>query len=205
MGGPPAAVVTDAPVDGWRQIAPLRPTIAAFPLVNPVQRFSSSLAAWQDPRSLAPLTHAVGPDEPSGVITMATAPAAHRDDTHPDLPLPAAPRPETAASPPWTGPGRLLAGLLQRLVSPGADPTPASAAAGNPVSAAAMSPVSTATRNAASAAGVSPAPAAAPVVQRAAPDPAGPGGPPPAAASTHAWRATVPAGPAAARLVPVQR
>lgn len=52
----------------WRSVAPIQRVVAEHPLVNPVQRFSSSLTSWQSPGYLEPLGHRVGPEEPAGVI-----------------------------------------------------------------------------------------------------------------------------------------
>jgi hypothetical protein len=74
--------------DQWRKLEPFQRVFAEPMLVNPVQRFSSGLAAWQDPRFLAPLEHVVSADEPSGVISLTEGPSAGtwRDDD-PYLPL----------------------------------------------------------------------------------------------------------------------
>ena len=52
----------------WRSLPPIQRVVAEHPLVNPVQRFSSSLTSWQSPGYLEPLGHRVGPEEPAGVI-----------------------------------------------------------------------------------------------------------------------------------------
>ncbi|HEY2792983.1 MAG TPA: hypothetical protein VGJ28_11525, partial [Micromonosporaceae bacterium] len=64
------------------------------PLVNPVQRFSGSLAAWQDPSFLAPLAHVVHADEPSGTIPQLATPVPAAD-----LPLATPPASAAAARP----------------------------------------------------------------------------------------------------------
>ena len=52
----------------WRSVAPIQRVVAEHPLVNPVQRFSSTLTSWQSPGYLEPLGHRIGPAEPAGVI-----------------------------------------------------------------------------------------------------------------------------------------
>ncbi|WP_371878887.1 hypothetical protein [Amycolatopsis roodepoortensis] len=52
----------------WRSLPPIQRVVAEHPLINPVQRFSSSLTSWRSPAYLEPLGHRVGPAEPAGVI-----------------------------------------------------------------------------------------------------------------------------------------
>ncbi|MER6797941.1 hypothetical protein, partial [Amycolatopsis mediterranei] len=59
----------------WRSVAPIQRVLAEHPLVNPVQRFSSTLSSWQSPGYLEPLGHRVGPAEPAGVIGDLVRPA----------------------------------------------------------------------------------------------------------------------------------
>jgi hypothetical protein len=59
----------------WRSVAPIQRVLAEHPLVNPVQRFSSTLASWQSPGYLEPLGHRVGPAEPAGFIGDLVRPA----------------------------------------------------------------------------------------------------------------------------------
>ncbi|SDU26799.1 hypothetical protein [Amycolatopsis keratiniphila] len=67
----------------WRSLPPIQRVVAGHPLINPVQRFSSSLASWRSPAYLEPLGHLVGPAEPSGVIDgLARAPVPP-----PDMPV----------------------------------------------------------------------------------------------------------------------
>ncbi|MFI7115912.1 hypothetical protein [Amycolatopsis sp. NPDC049868] len=67
----------------WRSLPPIQRVVTEHPLINPVQRFSSSLTSWQSPAYLEPLGHRVGPAEPSGVIDgLARAPR-----TPPDMPV----------------------------------------------------------------------------------------------------------------------
>ncbi|MEU3769059.1 hypothetical protein AB0E55_28745 [Amycolatopsis keratiniphila] len=67
----------------WRSLPPIQRVVAGHPLINPVQRFSSSLTSWRSPAYLEPLGHRVGPAEPSGVIDgLARAPVPP-----PDLPV----------------------------------------------------------------------------------------------------------------------
>ncbi|MBG6141707.1 hypothetical protein [Longispora fulva] len=66
--------VARAPVGAWRDLPPLQRTVGDHPLTNPTDRFSGGLTAWQDPTFLAPLRHAVGPAEPSGVVSAVPAP-----------------------------------------------------------------------------------------------------------------------------------
>jgi hypothetical protein len=68
---PPAGPVVRAE---WRRLPPIQRVLAEHPLVNPVQRFSGTLTAWQDPSFLAPLGHRTGPDEPAGLIGDLTVP-----------------------------------------------------------------------------------------------------------------------------------
>jgi hypothetical protein len=77
--------VVRPPRSEWQLLAPIQRAIGDPPLVNPVQRFRDSLAAWQDPSFLAPLAHIVHADEPSGLIPeLATATPAPEQ---PALPL----------------------------------------------------------------------------------------------------------------------
>ncbi|QXV57873.1 hypothetical protein [Amycolatopsis sp. TNS106] len=52
----------------WRALPPIQRVVAEHPLINPVQRFSSSLTSWRSPAYLEQLGHRVGPAEPAGVI-----------------------------------------------------------------------------------------------------------------------------------------
>ena len=72
----PAPVVpTRPPADQWRLVAPIQRMVGDDILANPVQRFSGSLASWQDPRFLGALGHGVGAGEPSGTIGEFARPA----------------------------------------------------------------------------------------------------------------------------------
>ncbi|GAB3740774.1 hypothetical protein GCM10027598_70880 [Amycolatopsis oliviviridis] len=84
--GPAALPVTRAE---WRSLPPIQRVVAEHPLINPVQRFSSSLTSWQSPGYLEPLGHRVGPAEPAGVIGgLARAPMTQAAGAHaPDMPV----------------------------------------------------------------------------------------------------------------------
>ncbi|HET6708268.1 MAG TPA: hypothetical protein VFH84_25090, partial [Amycolatopsis sp.] len=73
--GPAALPVTRGE---WRSVAPIQRVLGEHPLVNPVQRFSSTLTSWRSPAYLEPLGHRIGPAEPAGVIA---------DLARPELPL----------------------------------------------------------------------------------------------------------------------
>src|SRR5437763_3207225 len=70
----------------WRGVPPIQRVVGAHPLVNPVQRFSSSLASWQSPAYLEPLGHSVGIGEPSGVIAGMATPRVV-DRPRPEMPV----------------------------------------------------------------------------------------------------------------------
>lgn len=57
------------PGDQWRSVPPIQRLVPDHPLVNPVSRFTSSLASWQNPSLLAPLGHSVDAAGPSGVVS----------------------------------------------------------------------------------------------------------------------------------------
>ncbi|MFC3484589.1 hypothetical protein ACFORH_11695 [Amycolatopsis roodepoortensis] len=83
-GSPPETPATLAVTRGdWRSLPPIQRVVAEHPLINPVQRFSSSLTSWRSPAYLEPLGHRVGPAEPAGVIGgLARAPMPA-----PDMPV----------------------------------------------------------------------------------------------------------------------
>lgn len=90
---PPPQEVWQVAPQAWRDVPPLRRVIADPPVVNPVQRFSDTLAAWQDPTFLAPLGHRLTPEEPAGVVHDLVTPTI---PSAPDMPvrsLPVAPQP----------------------------------------------------------------------------------------------------------------
>jgi hypothetical protein len=94
---PPVAAHDDvvrAPRADWRLVGPIQRVISEPPLINPVQRFSGSLAAWQDPSFLAPLAHVVAAEEPSGLIPQIATPVPAAD-----LPLATPPAAPTSARP----------------------------------------------------------------------------------------------------------
>lgn len=70
----------------WRSLPPIQRAVAEHPLINPVQRFSSSLTSWQSPAYLEPLGHRVGPDEPAGVIGDLARPRT-AETRVPDMPV----------------------------------------------------------------------------------------------------------------------
>jgi hypothetical protein len=98
--------VVRAPRADWRHLDPIQRVISDPPLINPVQRFSGSLTAWQDPSFLAPLAHVVHADEPSGVIPQLATPVPAAD-----LPLAIPSAPAAAARP------------VQRMVAPTIGPS----------------------------------------------------------------------------------
>src|SRR6266545_4510921 len=71
----PPSPAPQPPRGEWRALAPIQRTVAAHPLVNPAERFRALLSAWQDPRFVSPLGHAVGDREPSGLIDLLSSPS----------------------------------------------------------------------------------------------------------------------------------
>lgn len=62
---------------GWREVAPLVPTLAGTAHgVSDGLRFRSRLAAWQDPSLCGPLGHAVLPSAPAGILRAVAAPGS---------------------------------------------------------------------------------------------------------------------------------
>lgn len=98
----PAPIPVWTPGDQWRSVPPIQRMVPDHPLVNPVRRFTSSLASWQNPSSLAPLGHSVDAAEPSGVVSDLATPL-------PDLPA--------AATPQRARPARSGGGVWSSLVS----------------------------------------------------------------------------------------
>jgi hypothetical protein len=98
----PAPIPKWTPGDQWRSVPPIQRLVPDHPLVNPVSRFTSSLASWQNPSSLAPLGHSVDAAEPSGVVSDLATPL-------PDLPL--------AVTPQSARPARSGGGVWSRVVS----------------------------------------------------------------------------------------
>ncbi|MFC3385318.1 hypothetical protein ACFOHP_25810 [Couchioplanes caeruleus subsp. azureus] len=109
------------PREPWRDVAAIGRVLGDPPLTNPVQRFSGALATWQDPRFVAPLHHAVGAGEPSGVIGAAPVPSVSADPAAPGLPL-AAPAPDVRRL--WTAPTRWIGAVVQRMAGPQGAATP---------------------------------------------------------------------------------
>ncbi|MFE6612907.1 hypothetical protein [Amycolatopsis sp. NPDC057786] len=70
----------------WRSLPPIQRVVAEHPLINPVQRFSSSLTSWRSPAYLEPLGHRVGPAEPAGVIGGLAHPRT-AEPRVPDMPV----------------------------------------------------------------------------------------------------------------------
>ncbi|MBB5857581.1 hypothetical protein ACFQ05_18405 [Amycolatopsis umgeniensis] len=70
----------------WRSLPPIQRVVAEHPLINPVQRFSSSLTSWRSPAYLEPLGHRVGPAEPAGVIDGLARPRT-TEGRAPDMPV----------------------------------------------------------------------------------------------------------------------
>jgi hypothetical protein len=62
----------------WRTLPPIQRITLEHPVVNPVQRFSDSLASWQNPSYLQPLGHRIGAAEPAGVADLAAPVTAQR-------------------------------------------------------------------------------------------------------------------------------
>src|SRR5439155_1359772 len=111
-----------APVrrDAWRSLPVIQRTIGDHPLVDPPGRFGASLGSWQDPSYLAPLGHAVGPDEPAGLIGELAVPVGEprvRDESPPDLPVATPPpaHPPTRPLPGGTGAETPTPRAVQRL------------------------------------------------------------------------------------------
>ncbi|MGC5020957.1 hypothetical protein [Micromonospora sp. DT47] len=130
----PAAPAWTPTHQEWSAVAPIQRTLADTPLVNPVQRFSAALAAWQDPRFLAPLEHVIAPDEPSGVIGLTGGPSTYARAEATYLPLAEALR-QPARPRPTASPAQWLSSAVQRLVGPPAPPARASLPVTAPVSA----------------------------------------------------------------------
>src|SRR5690242_10695708 len=108
---PPAPPVARAE---WRNVPPIQGVLAEHPLVNPVQRFSSTLTSWQSPGYLEPLGHRIGPAEPAGVIGDLAQPRPA------ETPAPAMPVVQRAARKP-SGLPRLWGTSVQRVESAAAD------------------------------------------------------------------------------------
>ncbi len=93
--GPEAASARGEPVPGgpvlrgeWRTLPPIQRVVPEHPLVNPVQRFSGSLASWRSPAYLAPLAHLVAAGEPSGMVEGLARPVAPVSSSAPvDMPV----------------------------------------------------------------------------------------------------------------------
>ncbi|MEV7095323.1 hypothetical protein AB0M80_21025 [Amycolatopsis sp. NPDC051045] len=131
-GPPPAPAPAALPVTRaeWRSVPPIQRVVAEHPLVNPVQRFGSSLTSWQSPGYLEPLGHRVGPEEPAGVIGDLAEPRTV------ETPAPAMPVVQRATRN-RSGLSRLWAAPVQREISPEIAvpeaPVPAAEPAGPPL------------------------------------------------------------------------
>ncbi|MFG1603692.1 hypothetical protein [Actinoplanes sp. NPDC049265] len=113
------------PADQWRLVAPIQRVVGDDILANPVQRFSGSLSAWQDPRFVGALGHGVSAGEPSGTIGEFARPSGVR----PDLPAGSLPEMPVAASQPER-PARPVNFTVSRLAEtpPADEPSPVEAA-----------------------------------------------------------------------------
>ena len=65
-----------APVQraAWRDLPPLKPVLTTTPPVAPLDSFTASLATARNPSFLAPLSHVVDPDGPSGQVDGLASP-----------------------------------------------------------------------------------------------------------------------------------
>ncbi len=112
-GAGPAPVPVPVVRGEWRALPPIQRVVARHPLLNPVQRFTGSLASWRDPSYLAPLGHLVGPAEPAGVADVAR-------------PVPADPAGDPpVATPPGTRRRGPRASVWSTVVQRGTDAPPA--------------------------------------------------------------------------------
>ncbi|MEV6635677.1 hypothetical protein AB0M54_33495 [Actinoplanes sp. NPDC051470] len=115
----PAPVVSPRPpADQWRLVAPIQRVVGNDILANPVQRFSGSLASWQDPRFVGSLGHGVGAGEPSGTIGEFARPAT----AVPDYPAGSLPAMPVATPQPAPETGRSLGGTAHFTVARLAEP-----------------------------------------------------------------------------------
>ncbi|WP_154697482.1 hypothetical protein [Lentzea guizhouensis] len=71
----------------WRTLPPLQRVVGAHPLINPVGGFSSRLASWQNPSSLAPLGHVVSAGAPSGSVSGVVSEAVGGAGVFPAAPV----------------------------------------------------------------------------------------------------------------------
>lgn len=65
---PAAPATPPARTPAWSGLPPIQRSLGDPPLVNPPGRFTAGLAAWRTFAYLEPLGHAVGPDQPAGLI-----------------------------------------------------------------------------------------------------------------------------------------
>ena len=82
--GPPAEpspAPVARPVGEWRSVPALQRVSTDLAPVAPLGPFAAGLASYQDPRFLAPLTHALTDDAPAGEIPAPTVPATTTDDS----------------------------------------------------------------------------------------------------------------------------
>ena len=94
---PPATA--PVPHEGaWQDLPAVQRTLEPLSLVAPLDAFTNSLAAHQNPSFLAPLGHGVDPDSPSGLVTglasvRAGSPVPYAASTALAVPTPSKPRP----------------------------------------------------------------------------------------------------------------
>ncbi len=79
--GEPSAAPVARPVGEWRSVPALQRVSNDLAPVAPLGPFAAGLASYQDPRFLAPLTHALTDDAPAGEIPAPTVPATSTDDS----------------------------------------------------------------------------------------------------------------------------
>ena len=125
------------PAQQWRLVAPIQRVVGGEILTNPVERFSGSLATWQNPSFLGSLGHGVGAAEPSGTIGELAQPAATTPEVStaslPELPVAVPPREQA----PRRGAGAAV--TVSRAVEPGHTTDPAAPTVGQPAMEAAPS------------------------------------------------------------------
>src|SRR5918998_3883410 len=64
----PPATVPVRPREDWQELPAVQRTLQPLSPVAPLNAFTSSLAAHQNPSFLAPLGHRVDPDGPGGLV-----------------------------------------------------------------------------------------------------------------------------------------
>ncbi len=90
----PCPATPAAPAE-WRSLPPMTGILTPHPVVIPYDHFALSLTTWHNPSFLAPLTHQVTPEAPSGLIHDTTA-----FPPNPFTPPATLLTPETSATPP---------------------------------------------------------------------------------------------------------